>query len=76
MTSDARGPNADSTQLLLSPVLRKAMTDFAAGTLGGMAGKIVECVVMFALQSLTLCFEPVTDLIYALNLSQICRFLL
>jgi hypothetical protein len=43
MTSDARRPDADATQLLLSPVLRKAVTDFAAGTLGGMAGKIVEC---------------------------------
>ena len=32
-----------------SPVLRKALTDFAAGTISGIAGKIVECVLFSAL---------------------------
>jgi hypothetical protein len=42
------GPSsdADAAHLLPSPALRKAMTDFAAGTLGGIAGKIVEYVTL------------------------------
>jgi hypothetical protein len=42
MSSDASGRDADTNRLVSSPALRKAMTDFAAGTMGGIAGKIVE----------------------------------
>jgi hypothetical protein len=44
MSSEDSKVDTFSGHLGSSPALRKAMADFAAGTLGGIAGKIVECV--------------------------------
>jgi hypothetical protein len=42
MPSETSSSVSEASHPFSSPALRKAMTDFAAGTVGGISGKIIE----------------------------------